>query len=306
MIFEFPFEADLIRNIQVLLRQYPFLLTFFSYVTLLGEGAVTTLIISFFYFGRDKKNGQQLGMSMLAVNVFNAMLKCRIRRLRPYMSHDDISCLRPPVSRSEDIYDLARQGYSCPSGHAATSAALATDSWLKSNKKLLSIILSILSILISISRFALGVHYPSDVLLGTIIAVLICVLCAWLKDKVSFKSQLLILGLCGLPGLFFADIDEYFMTYGLLLGMSAAFLFEEKYIGFKAADDFLHTLLRVGGCGVVFLLVLEGMKYACGGLFLNAGTLMTNLLCLFRYGLAAFAAYGLYPYLFRFEKNNMP
>ena len=98
-------------------------------------------------------------INLVMVFLFNYILKLIFVRNRPI-----------------DINLITETGYSFPSGHAMISLAvygLLIYLLGKSNykyKKLGIILLSILIILIGISRIYLGVHYTSDVLAGYIIS----------------------------------------------------------------------------------------------------------------------------------------
>lgn len=71
--------------------------------------------------------------------------------------------------------------YSFPSGHALFFSALATVIFLI-NKKMGYWFIAC-AILISLTRIAVGIHYPSDILFGALIGIFI----GWLSVKLVFK-----------------------------------------------------------------------------------------------------------------------
>ncbi|NDY95196.1 phosphatase PAP2 family protein [Wenzhouxiangella limi] len=83
-------------------------------------------------------------------------LKVALVRERPYISHADINCLTAPLDR-----------YSFPSGHTlhAVFFAVMGSAWFP----ILAPALFVFAGLIALSRPLLGLHYPTDVLVGALI-----------------------------------------------------------------------------------------------------------------------------------------
>jgi undecaprenyl-diphosphatase len=80
-------------------------------------------------------------------------LKQRTRRLRPFNTHPGVIARAPPLDE-----------YSFPSGHTlhAVSFSIVAIAWFPS----LAAPLAGFTLLVAISRVALGLHYPTDVLAG--------------------------------------------------------------------------------------------------------------------------------------------
>lgn len=111
-----------------------------------------------------KKDYRILGQMILTALVITTIIgegiiKNIVRRKRPFYDEDDKELLiSKPIT------------HSFPSGHTASSFAVATVFIKTDNAASLGIIL--LAGLIAFSRVYLGVHYPSDVIGGGIIGVL--------------------------------------------------------------------------------------------------------------------------------------
>jgi membrane-associated phospholipid phosphatase len=85
-------------------------------------------------------------------------LKMVIQRERPYHVLEDVRLPGTPAG-----------GYSMPSGHATAAWALATSLSLHYPKSSVIIPSMLYALGVSVSRPYLGVHYPSDLLVGAII-----------------------------------------------------------------------------------------------------------------------------------------
>lgn len=88
-------------------------------------------------------------------------------RSRPYISHQDVKQLSVTVDPS-----------SFPSAHSIFVFAIAASFYFAGYKKL-SIGLFALAIFVGLSRIAAGVHYPSDVIAGSIFGIF----AAWLVQR---------------------------------------------------------------------------------------------------------------------------
>lgn len=134
---------------------YKFITFFASEVMILLVSLV--LIIVF----KNKKYGAFALLNAISILILNILLKLIFMRDRPY-----------------DLMIITESGYSFPSGHAMASLGfygfiiylLWHFNITKRMKILFSIMLSILILLIGMSRIYLGVHYASDVLAGYMVS----------------------------------------------------------------------------------------------------------------------------------------
>lgn len=131
-------------------------------VSRLGDGAFWyALIAALALLGGT--NGRDVAMQMLLAGMLNLplyfWLKRAIGRPRPFVQCPDIrACAR------------ALDKFSFPSGHTLHALAfLVICTW---HFPLAAIALVPLVVLIAVSRVALGLHYPSDVLAGAVLGSL--------------------------------------------------------------------------------------------------------------------------------------
>ena len=298
--FQFLWEIRLIEFIQSILNNNEILKKFFVAVTFCGEAYFSVLVIGFLYWGYDKTLGLRTGLTVLSGQLFGNQIKNIFRRMRPYMVNETVECFKAPESKY-DMYDVAKQGYSFPSGHASNISSTVTSVYLKIKDRFLLIAGSILTLLVMISRFALGVHYPTDVIVGLISGVSISILVDYLFKKFDKKYVYTGIVLFGLFGLIFSRTDDYFSVYGLTLGFIGAGLLDDKYIHFENTNNFFKAILRTIGGGIVFLGVSDLLKLPITALNLDANFVTHVIFRIIRYGLCTFISMGVYPYLFRYK-----
>ncbi|MCC8082407.1 MAG: phosphatase PAP2 family protein [Lachnospiraceae bacterium] len=109
--------------------------------------------------------------------ITNFLLKNYVARVRPYEVVSGLTSLLGPVSE-----------YSFPSGHASAGFAAATVI-NKNCRKWLGWPCVILACLLSLSRLYVGVHYPTDVICGAIIGILIGLIVFWLFGEKKYKKR---------------------------------------------------------------------------------------------------------------------
>ena len=158
-IFYFDWELDLLHWFQSIHNS--FLDWIVPKITMLGNGGwfwiVATLLLLILPFNR--KMGVQATISLiLTVIVCNVILKPWVMRCRPCWLEPEYLYL---VSSPSD--------YSFPSGHSNASFAVATAIFTR-NKKL-GIPALVLAALIAVSRLYVFVHWPTDVIAGTVIGI---------------------------------------------------------------------------------------------------------------------------------------
>jgi undecaprenyl-diphosphatase len=124
----------------------------------------------------DSARGGRVALQLVALGSVNlvlyAALKFSTRRARPFQQCEGIEARIHAVDR-----------YSFPSGH--TLHAVAFAALLAVWYPLLAPLLALFAALVGLSRVALGVHYPSDVLAGALIGLCSTATLLWLAAPVG-------------------------------------------------------------------------------------------------------------------------
>lgn len=145
-----------------------------------GAIVIAALAIDVLILVKNRKISFSIILNLVIATILNIILKNIVQRPRP------------------DEYRLITEtGYSFPSGHSMVSMAFygyfiyLTFKYLK-NKKikvLLITFLSILIILIGITRIYLGVHYTSDVIAGFLISICYLIIYTSLVKKYILEKE---------------------------------------------------------------------------------------------------------------------
>ena len=133
------------------------------------------MIITILILIKNKKYGIYILTNLVLASVINSVLKLIFLRERP----------------TDMLIDIG--GYSYPSGHSFVSMAfyglliylVTKTNFKKKTKNIMIILLSLLILLIGISRIYLGVHYPSDVLGGFIGGLIYLIIFVEISKKIE-------------------------------------------------------------------------------------------------------------------------
>lgn len=265
----------------------------------MGEELVCVAVLGFLYWCWEKEFGKYVGLNFLVGITLNPMIKNIFLRRRPYFDHKGIECLKP-VEKGADINDISAQGYSFPSGHSTNSVTLYTSLARYKKNKGLTIIGIVLPLLVGISRFCVGVHYPTDVLcgwaLGLIVVFLVPALHRAVKNRWVFYGLLILMTV---PGWFYCRSADYYTGFGILIGFIFAVEFEERFVKFENTRNILRMVLRVVlGVGVFFgLSTLSKLPFSKD--FLDSATMAAYAVRAVRYVVIIFVTMGVYPLAFR-------
>ena len=300
--FFFPWEVNLMEWLQGHIGSMG--ISIISFFSMFGEEILLVLFLGFIYWCYDKKLGRTMGLTAIMGLTWNAMAKNIALRRRPYFDHENIKILRV-VEPEADIYDISAQGYSFPSGYS-TNAVTAFGSLAANLRKRWATVIAVaIPLLTGISRFVVGAHYPTDVLGGWLLGVIIVLLVPVLQKRVKSTLQLYgILLLVNVPGFFYCKSADYYTGAGLLIGFMGATLLDDHCVHFENTCKPLWRVLRLLGGLAVYLAVSKLLKLPFSNEFLSSGTTASLLVRCARYAVIAFVGFGVYPMLFKFEKKG--
>ena len=264
-----------------------------SQFSIFGEEIVLILLLGFFYWCWDKKTGKYIGEITIMGALWNPMVKNIFCRRRPYMDNENIDLLRL-IAKDADKYDVAAQGFSFPSGHSTNAAAMYGALARLQNRQAF-IYAGFLMFAVGFSRVAVGAHYPTDVVCGWGMGLLVVFFIPWLKKKLQNENLFYwILVITALPGVYYCRSEDYFTALGLLIGFVLAIKFEERYVKFENTREPLRIVLRLIGGGVIYFAFNFVLKRV-----LPAGDVVRVL----RYTAVTFVMMGVYPMAFRVLKR---
>ncbi len=131
-------------------------------INVVGFGApLSIFIVGVTTHNKDLKlKSYKTGISLLLAGTLSTALKITIQRPRPFATYPNI------------IYKKGEAGsYSFPSGHTNFAFATATSLSLAFPKWYIVVPAYAYAAAVGYSRMYLGVHYPSDVLVGALIGI---------------------------------------------------------------------------------------------------------------------------------------
>lgn len=270
-----------------------------SAVSILGEEMLMISIMAFLFLCYDKQKGRVMSTGLIVALLGGMIMKSCFMRRRPYFDNPGIKCLRAPSGKG-DVMNVAMQGYSFPSMHSADSVVIAGNlfSWFR--KRWVRVLCIVFPLLVGFSRVYLGVHYPTDVIVGWLTGLLAFAVTALILKKTD--NWLLIFILCtilSLPGWFVCKANDFFSVYGLMAGTLLGFFFEDKCVHFSNTKNPWRAAIRLIVALAIFLGLSKGLKLPFSKEFLGSGSFWAHLACSMRYAISAFAVMGLYPILFR-------
>ena len=240
-------------------------------VTRLGEETAFLVIALIVFWCLDKKKGYYLMAVGFLGTMLNHMLKLACRVPRPWV-------LDPNFTILEQAREAAA-GYSFPSGHTQSAVGTFGSLAATTDKKWLRNICISLAFLVGFSRLYIGVHTPSDVLVG---AGMACMLVALLKKPTfegnhnSMKAVIAVMLAVSVIFLayvsfwnFPADIDAHNLASGIknaytmigcLIGVAIVYILDIKYIRFSTVAVWWVQIIKIVGGLLLVLAVKEGLR----------------------------------------------
>jgi membrane-associated phospholipid phosphatase len=284
------FELQIVRFLREISTQFTDALS--QAVTFLGEEYALIVLLAVVYFILDKKKGEKIAFAIFASISLNNVLKGLFKAPRPFEVDPSIDAVRVETAT----------GYSFPSGHSQNAGVTYYSIAHNYKKRWLTWTVIAVIVFIGLTRMTLGVHFPSDVLVGIGLGIGMAILCAKLYDTfaTTFKKKMILYAIAVgvyVPFLlvFYLqspnDLTKYrdfYISFSLFTGFILAMLLENKYVGFHCAVPLKLRLIRFAIGMVVVLAIQTGLKI----IFLDL-----LLFDMIRYFSVSFVGLGLYPLL---------
>ena len=255
----------------------PFLDAVISLVTRLGEETVGVVVICAIFWCINKRVAYRIGVAFFFSGLSVQVMKICFRIERPWVVDPG---LRPVPSALDNA-----TGYSFPSGHTQSAAALFGSLGVQIKQKPIITLCFAVVVLVAFSRVYLGVHTLLDVMTSLLISLLIVLLTAkvFTFDTVNIKRELIISAIMILYALIVivialalyssAAAQQHYVAdclkaAGAGVGFAAGMFIERVYIDFQEkTGNILWQIIKLilGFAGV--LAIKEGLKHIIGAGF---------------------------------------
>ena len=166
------FLQDSVRN--------PILNSIMIFITSLGNGGMLWIAATVLLMipKKTRKVGLMSAIALLgSLIINNNLIKNLVQRPRPFRTFPELQIIIPTPSE-----------FSFPSGHTSSSFAAAAVFYRHLPKKL-GVPSVVLAGLIGFSHLYVGVHYPTDVIAGVIMGILLSYMAEFLVDFIGKKLK---------------------------------------------------------------------------------------------------------------------
>lgn len=225
----------------------PFLDAFFITATRMGEDLFYLPLIAWIYWCVHRENGIRIGLAFFFSAVINGLLKGFIARPRP---------IGYPEVRT--IYAQTAGGSSFPSGHTQGVSVFWRSAAIHLRHPMVGITGVAVVFLVGLSRIYLGVHWPSDVLGGLVIGVLVAEAFGWLEQRLSARLKIYFLLAGGVllhAACLWHSNHQYLAAGGMFLGAVVGIPLERRWVRFDVNTSLNQQIIKfLTGLGVLLLL----------------------------------------------------
>jgi len=252
----------------------PFFNAVIGLATRLGEESIAIIILCAVFWCVSKKAAYRIGIAYFLSGLTVQGMKIIFRIERPWVLYPNLNPVQSAIDHAT--------GYSFPSGHTQSAAALFGTLGALVKQIPLKIIFFFLILLVVFSRMYLGVHTLSDVSVSLLISLFVILFSIKIisGDKINKKREAaiaLVLVLYAAIMIVIAAvlysrgrIEHVYLTdclkaAGAGIGFAAGMFIERVYINFSVnAKNLLLQIIKfiLGIAGV--LAIKEGLKLAAG------------------------------------------
>ena len=263
-------------------------------------------IICFLYWAHDKHLAVKIGFAYFYSGLLVQGLKIALRIPRPWVidtKFEPLASAKPTAT-----------GYSFPSGHSQTAAAVMGTLFMEIKKTPLRVLFAVLLLAVGWSRMYAGVHTPYDVAAAIVLTLVVVVVLYWLWKKatkesaasisigdsaskdsfreMTYKLSIILIVLSILSGVYcllmyrflvlvdYANVSDLVKLSGASLGFGMGAILENRFVRFSTQGTLPRKLLRVLAGLAVLVLLKTVLKLAFSPLGLIGDFLRYTLLIL--------------------------
>lgn len=225
----------------------------FKAITTLGAEQVFLLLLPLIFWCVDKRRGLRLGALLILSAYLNYALKNLFDQPRP--SPDRVKVLATETSPG------------LPSGHSQNTVAVYGFLAAGARRSWTWVVAVLIALAVGLSRVYLGVHFPSDVLGGWLVGVVLLALYLRIEPQVERRLRAwpwghkMALAIAVPLALFLVYANESSaQVMGILLGMTAGALVEFRWVKFSAGGLLWQWAARFAVGGVILVVIWLGSK----------------------------------------------
>lgn len=255
-------------------------------------------IICFLYWAHDKHLAVKIGFAYFYSGLLVQGLKIALRIPRPWVidpQFEPLASAKPTAT-----------GYSFPSGHSQTAAAVMGTLFMEIKKTPLRVLFAVLLLAVGWSRMYAGVHTPYDVSAAIVLTLMVVVILYMLWKKanakesaskdsfreMTYKLSIVLIILSILSGVYcllmyrilglvdYENVSDLVKLSGASLGFGMGTILESRFVRFSTQVTLPRKLLRVLVGLAVLVLLKTVLKLALSPLSLIGDFLRYTLLIL--------------------------
>jgi membrane-associated phospholipid phosphatase len=225
----------------------------FKAITTLGAEQAFLLLLPLVFWCVDKRRGARLGLLLMLSTYLNYLLKGLFAQPRPLP--DRVKVLAEETSPG------------LPSGHAQNSVAVYGFLAAKTQGPRAWGLAALIIFGVGLSRVYLGVHFPSDVLVGWLTGAVLLALYLWIEPEATYRLHRwpwrykLALAIVAPLALFALNTNsDSAQLTGVFLGLIAGVLIEWRWVKFSAGGPLWQRGTRFAAGGVALIVVWLGTR----------------------------------------------